>query len=373
MEVAEFHAAVVAVDLEADAAGLENFRGEIVFGGGLLAVYPDGATSTLDADLEEEPAALEIGLERTALAGVEGAGLVDGIDGGVDLDLEAAVGALGLAAEEDAGVDAVVRADHGGELKIVEDGGRIEDGVAVEALDDAVFDAPLAAVAALAPGFERILRGEIKDAGARAGEVLHVDVAERVGVTHVGEADAAEAEAVGEGGDLGHVEFLEDYVVDGDLAEGAAQFDLDGVPLVEGGREDFAGGQDAHNSAGDPGGGFLVVVVGEGDGKAGVLGAIATGGAQDDGGLGPLGEFVFEAEAEILVIGIGEDPIAGLAFAGGAQFALGGGEGGVGALLLPALEVLAVEKGAGLGGDGDGQDQQGEGSQHVFRIAAEGV
>ena len=95
MEVAEFHAAVVAVDLEADAAGLENFRGEIVFGGGLLAVYPDGATSTLDADLEEEPAALEIGLERTALAGVEGAGLVDGIDGGVDLDLEAAVGPSG--------------------------------------------------------------------------------------------------------------------------------------------------------------------------------------------------------------------------------------------------------------------------------------
>ena len=60
-EVAELDSGVIGVDLEANAAGSGELFGEVVKGGGGLAIDPDPDLRILDPDLEVEPAVLEIG------------------------------------------------------------------------------------------------------------------------------------------------------------------------------------------------------------------------------------------------------------------------------------------------------------------------
>ena len=150
------------------------------------------------------------------------------------MNLEAAAGAAWVAAKKDPAVHSVLRAHCGGEFEVAEGGRGVEDGVAVDAVDRiAVYNAPLARVATFGPTVEGG-GGQQVDQIRRAAEIGDFDIADGVGVAHVGETDVAAAETVGEFRDGGRVEVLDGMAVDGGFEAGAAEFDFDAMPPAPG-------------------------------------------------------------------------------------------------------------------------------------------
>lgn len=280
------------MDLEADLAGGEVF-GELGGAGDLDAINPDRTFAADDEDLEVEPAALGGGGNAGALEAVDGAGREDGIKGRVDLDFEAAVAVFGgVAAEEDAAVGVVGGFDFGGEEEVGEDGGGVVDAVAIGAGGPIGTGLPGARIAE-GPGLP------LGDEGGGGGEFAGGEVADLVLVEEVGEVKVTgEEEMRGEGGALDEFAVLED----GEL--GSVESDFDFVPLIEAGGKEAQGGLAAGEGAGGVEAGLLVEVMGEEDGDALLDRAADGGSAEDEGGLGPLGETVFEGDLDVCVLAV---------------------------------------------------------------------